>query len=162
MQTQPCDKMWLVKGCEVEWIHNQCHGWQQLRVTAKVTWTLSIYKDKVKDSEALLSVDYLQNAIVSLMSKIEMWLSSLPQITDEVSWRRKTILFSTFCLVIRNDLKCDFVKAEEIKRVSMWLVLAMCQALCQVMCKHFLFWITQYSETIVMSFTQLEKLTLRG
>lgn len=47
---------------------------------------------------------------MSLMSKREMCISRLSQITCEVSWRRKTVLFSTFCLVISNDLKCDFIK----------------------------------------------------
>lgn len=112
MQTQPCDKMWLDKGYHVEWIHNQCHGVTAITDDcAKAGWTLSIYSDIIKDYEALLSVDYLENAIVSLMSKIEMYISSLSQITCEVAWR-KTILFSTFCLVISNDLKCDFVKVS--------------------------------------------------
>lgn len=56
MQTQPCDKMWLVKGYQVERINNQCH--EVTAITdecAKVAKTLSICSDIIKDYEALLS-----------------------------------------------------------------------------------------------------------
>lgn len=97
MQTQPCDNMWLVKGCEVEWIHNQSQGVTAITDDcAKVTWTLSIYNDIIEDYEALLSVDYLENAVVPHVWNRNMYIKPTSDYIGSIMKKEKLFHFPLF------------------------------------------------------------------